>query len=35
VSKEHEIYTDYDGCHRHHVKHDSCLSAHFSPLVQS
>ena len=23
VSEEHEIYTDYDGCHRHHVKHDS------------
>src|ERR1039458_3530873 len=21
VSEEHEIYTDYDGCHRHHVKH--------------
>jgi len=31
VSEEHEIYTDYDGCHRHHVKHDSYLSAHFSP----
>src|ERR1700731_1679393 len=30
VSEEHEIYTDYDGCHRHHVKHDSYLSAHFS-----
>jgi hypothetical protein len=29
VSEEHEIYTDYDGCHRHHVKHDSYLSAHF------
>ena len=25
VSEEHEIYTDYDGCHRHHVKHDSYL----------
>jgi hypothetical protein len=35
VSEEHEIYTDYDGCHRHHVKHDSYLSAHFSALVQS
>jgi hypothetical protein len=30
VSEEHEIYTDYDGCHRHHVKHGSYLSAHFS-----
>ncbi|MGA2089734.1 MAG: hypothetical protein ABSG66_12545, partial [Stellaceae bacterium] len=34
VSEEHEIYTDYDGCHRHHVKHHSYLSAHFrSSLV--
>jgi hypothetical protein len=32
VSEEHEIYTDYDGCHGHHVKHDSYLSAHFSIL---
>ena len=24
------IYTDYDGYHRHHVKHYSYLSAHFS-----
>src|SRR5579864_4732334 len=32
VSEEREIYTDYDGCHRHHVKHDSYLSAHFSYL---
>ena len=31
VSEEHEIYTDYDGYHRHHVKYDSYLSAHFSP----
>jgi len=31
VSEKHEIYTDYDGCHRHHVKHASYLSAHFSP----
>jgi hypothetical protein len=30
VSEEDEIYTDYDGCHRHHVKHDNYLSAHFS-----
>jgi hypothetical protein len=28
VSEEQEIYTDYDGCHRHHVKHHSYLSAH-------
>jgi hypothetical protein len=20
VSEEHEIYTDYNGCHRHHIK---------------
>ena len=31
VSEEHEIYTDYDGCHCHHVKHDNYLSDHFSP----
>ena len=30
VSEEHEIYTDDDGCHRRHVKHDGYLSAHFS-----
>src|ERR1017187_3115047 len=35
VSEEHEIYTDYDGCHRHHVKHDSYLSAHFSSFSPS
>jgi len=29
VSEEHEIYNDYDDWHRHHVKHDSYLSAHF------
>jgi hypothetical protein len=29
VSEEHEIYTDYDGCHRHHVKQDNYPSAHF------
>ena len=34
VSEEHEIYSDYDGYHRHHVEHDSYMSAHFSPLVQ-
>jgi len=30
VSEEHEIYTDYNGCHRHHVKHYSYPSVHFS-----
>jgi hypothetical protein len=30
VSEEHEIYTDYDGRHRHHVKHHGYRSAHFS-----
>jgi len=30
VSEEREIYTDYKGYHRDHVKHDSYLSAHFS-----
>src|SRR5579862_4716031 len=30
VSEEHDIYTDYDGYHRHHVKHVSYRSAHFS-----
>jgi hypothetical protein len=35
VSEEHEIYADYDGDHRHHVKHDSYLSAHFSLPVTS
>jgi hypothetical protein len=29
VSEEHGIYADYNGCHRHHVKHDSHLSVHF------
>jgi hypothetical protein len=33
VSEEHDIYTDYDGCHRDHVKHDSYLSAHFRFLA--
>jgi hypothetical protein len=32
VPEEHEIHTDYNGCHRHHVKHDSYLFAHFSTL---
>jgi hypothetical protein len=35
VSEKHEIYTDYDGCHRHHVKPDSYLSAHFSLITQN
>jgi hypothetical protein len=30
ISEEHEIYSDYKGCHRHHVKRDSYLSAHVS-----
>jgi hypothetical protein len=29
VSEEREIYTDYDGHHRYHVKHGSYCSAHF------
>jgi hypothetical protein len=30
VFEEHDIYTDYDGCHRYRIKHSSDLSAHFS-----
>jgi hypothetical protein len=30
VSEDHDIHTDYDGYHRHQVKHDSYLFAHFS-----
>lgn len=30
VSEEHEIYTDYNGYHRHDVKHYSYPSIHFS-----
>jgi hypothetical protein len=30
ISEEHEIYADYDGYHRHHVKHYGYLFAHFS-----
>jgi hypothetical protein len=30
VSEEQNIHNDYDGCHRHDVKYDSYLSAHFS-----
>jgi hypothetical protein len=33
VSEEREIYTDYDGYHRRHVKHDGYLSAHFQHLI--
>jgi hypothetical protein len=38
VSEESEIYTDYNGYHRQHVKHDGYLSAHLQhpsarPLV--
>jgi hypothetical protein len=29
VSEDREIHNDYDGCHRHHVKHNSYLSTHF------
>jgi hypothetical protein len=32
VSEERKIYSDYDGRHRHHVKHDNYLSAHFSMI---
>jgi hypothetical protein len=33
VSEEKEIYTRYNGCHRHHVKHNSCLPTHFSKTL--
>jgi hypothetical protein len=33
VLEEHEIYSDYNGRHRHHVQHDSYLSAHFSLIA--
>ena len=33
MSEEHEIYTHYNGCHRHHVKHSGYLSAHFSKTL--
>jgi hypothetical protein len=33
VSEEHEIYTDYNDCHRHHVKHYSYPSVHFSTTL--
>jgi hypothetical protein len=31
VFEEREIDSGYDGRHRHHVKHDSYLSAHVGP----
>jgi hypothetical protein len=33
ISEEHEIYTDYNGCHRHHVKHYSYPSVHFGTTL--
>jgi hypothetical protein len=33
VSEEHEIYADYNRCHRHYVKHDSYLSAQYPWLA--
>ena len=30
ISKEREIYKDYNGCHRRHVKHYNYPSVHFS-----
>src|SRR6516225_1497310 len=30
-----KIYAHYNGSHRHHVKHDSYLSAHFSKTSKS
>ena len=35
VLEEREIYTDYGGYHRHHVKHVSYLSAHFRLVAPS
>jgi len=35
VSEERDIYADYDGYHRHHVKHDSYLSTHFRLVAPS
>jgi hypothetical protein len=32
ISEERKIYADYNGYHRHHVKHDSYLFAHFNTL---
>jgi hypothetical protein len=33
VAEEREIYTDYDGCYHHPVKHDSYPAAHFRSLA--
>jgi|SRR6516164_11240853 len=33
VSEEREIYTDYNGDHRHRVKHFSCPSVHFITMT--
>jgi len=33
VSEEQNIYTDYNDCHRHHVKYDSNLAAHLRLLA--
>jgi hypothetical protein len=33
VSEETEIYTHYNGYHRHRVKHTRYLSAHFSKTL--
>jgi hypothetical protein len=33
IPEEREIYTNYDGRHRYHVKRDSYLSAHFALLL--
>jgi hypothetical protein len=33
VSEEHDIYTDYDGCHRQHVKRDSYAHGRSTPEV--
>src|SRR5215469_13691018 len=30
ISEEHEIHTDYHGCHRHHVNHHRYRSAHLT-----
>jgi len=33
VSEEREIYTNYNGYHRHRVKHFSCPSVHFNTMM--
>jgi len=35
ISEEREVYTDDKGRHRHNVKHDHCVSAHFGTLQLS